>query len=208
MPTAPARDAVRTVADVAAELPASAWQALQVREGAVGPLVFEFAAVRVWSMRHRKPGPPAWLLIRRSLGAEPEVKYYISNADAETPLSTLALVACTRCRVEEFFEDCKSYLGHGAVRDAVVRRVAPPHDVGRPGTPVRDAGAEAASKKTPELTLDRTVRLLEAALEEPELRLPRATALVDYHVQRNKVAKASHDKTWRAKHRGVKFLRL
>ena len=63
------------------------------------------------AMRHRKPGPPSWLLIRRSLGAEPELKYYISNADAETPLSTLALVACTRCRVEEFFEDCKSYLG-------------------------------------------------------------------------------------------------
>ena len=37
--------------------------------------------------------------------------YYISNADAATPLSTLALVAGTRCRVEEFFEDCKSYLG-------------------------------------------------------------------------------------------------
>jgi SRSO17 transposase len=82
-----------------------------VREGAVGPLVFEFAAVRVWAMRHRKPGPPAWLLIRRSLEDEPELKYYVSNADAETPLATLALVACTRCRVEGFFEDCKSYLG-------------------------------------------------------------------------------------------------
>src|SRR5512138_1551197 len=111
VPTAPDRDAVRTVAALAAELPASAWQALQVREGAVGPLVFEFAAVRVWAMRHRKPGPPAWLLIRRSLGEKPEVKYYVSNADGETPLSTLALVACTRCQVEEFFEDGKSYLG-------------------------------------------------------------------------------------------------
>jgi hypothetical protein len=40
-------------------------------------------------------------------------------------------------------------------------------------------------QKTPELMLDRTVRLLQAALEEPELRLPRATALVDYHVRRN-----------------------
>ena len=56
-------------------------------------------------------GRRSWLLIRRSLEAEPELKYYVSNADAETPLSTLALVACTRRRVEEFFEDCKSYLG-------------------------------------------------------------------------------------------------
>ena len=112
-PTAPRRNAACTVAEVAKELPTTAWQPLRVREGAVGPLVFEFAAVRVWGIRHRKPGPPSWLLIRRSLGAEPELKYYISNADAETPLSTLALVASTRCRVEEFFEDCKSYPGMG-----------------------------------------------------------------------------------------------
>ena len=56
--------------------------------------------------------------------------------------------------------------------------------------------------------MDRTVRLLEAALEEPELKLPRATALVDYHLRRNEVARKSHTKTWRAKHRGVRFLRL
>lgn len=110
-PTVPPRAAARTAAEVAHELPASAWTTLRVREGAVGPLVLEFAAIRVWGIRHRKPGPPSWLLIRRSLGADPEFKYYISNAEAETPLSTLALVACTRCRVEEFFEDCKSYLG-------------------------------------------------------------------------------------------------
>ena len=60
----------------------------------------------------------------------------------------------------------------------------------------------------PELTLDRTVRLLEAALEEPGLRLSRAVALVDYHVRRNKVARKSHTKTWRARPRGVKYLRL
>jgi hypothetical protein len=60
----------------------------------------------------------------------------------------------------------------------------------------------------PGLTLDRTVRLLEAALEEPELRLTRAVALVDYHIRRNRVAKASHDKTWKEKHKGVDYLRL
>jgi SRSO17 transposase len=110
-PTNPARDAVRAAGALAGDLPAGSWRAFQVREGAVGPLVFEFAAVRVWGMRHRKPGPPCWLLIRRSLGPDPEYRYYVSNADGATPSSTLALVACTRCRVEEFLEDCKSYLG-------------------------------------------------------------------------------------------------
>ena len=56
--------------------------------------------------------------------------------------------------------------------------------------------------------MDRTVRLLEAAFDEPKLRLPRATALVDYHAHRNEVARQSHAKTWRAEHHGVKFLRL
>src|SRR4029453_15184485 len=88
-------EGVKSVAAVAAGLPAEAWQAFKVREGACGPLVFQFAAVRVWAMRDQKPGPPVWLLVRRSLEATPEVKYYISNGDAETPLKVLALVACT-----------------------------------------------------------------------------------------------------------------
>ena len=41
----------------------------------------------------------------------PEVKSYVSNADASTPLGVLAGVACTRHDVEDYFEDCKSYLG-------------------------------------------------------------------------------------------------
>jgi hypothetical protein len=52
------------------------------------------------------------------------------------------------------------------------------------------------------------VRLLGAALAETKLRLLRATALVDYHIRRNEVARMSHAKVWREKHQGVKFLRL
>jgi SRSO17 transposase len=110
-PTAPTRGGVLSVAAVAAGLPAGAWQGLQVREGAGGPLVFEFAAVRAWAMRDQKPGPPVWLLFRRSLGQEPEMKSYVSNGDAETSLEVLALVACTRHRVEEYFGEAKTHLG-------------------------------------------------------------------------------------------------
>jgi SRSO17 transposase len=110
-PTRPRRDAVHSVKAAAEGLPADAWHAYQVREGACGPLVFEFAAVRVWAVRQRKPGPPIWLMIRRSLGADPEIKYYVSNAAADTRLETLALVSGCRFRVEEFFEEGKSYLG-------------------------------------------------------------------------------------------------
>lgn len=50
-------------------------------------------------------------------------------------------------------------------------------------------------KKVAALTLDRSVWLLDAALAQAELALPRAFWLVSYHVRRNATAKASHDKT-------------
>jgi SRSO17 transposase len=74
-------------------------------------LVYEFAAVRVWAVRHSQAGPPIWLLLRRSLEPTPEIKYYVSNAEESTPVGVLAQVACTRHKVEEFLEDAKSYLG-------------------------------------------------------------------------------------------------
>jgi SRSO17 transposase len=111
VPTRPSRESVASVAAVASGLGREAWRTLRVRQGAKGPLAFEFAVVRVWAVRHGAAGPPVWLLVRRSLEPVPEVKYYVSNADASTPLGVLAEVACTRHEVEDYFEEAKSYLG-------------------------------------------------------------------------------------------------
>ncbi|HMB03671.1 MAG TPA: IS701 family transposase [Isosphaeraceae bacterium] len=111
MPTRPGRASVKSVAEVASALPSGAWWAVQVRRGGKGPLAFEFAAVRVWAVRHGEAGPPIWLLVRRSLEPTPEIKYYVSNAGASTALEVMAQVACSRHEVEEYFEDAKSYLG-------------------------------------------------------------------------------------------------
>jgi SRSO17 transposase len=110
-PRRPTRESVCSVAELAAGWAAGAWKRLRVRQGAKGPLVFEFAAMRVRAVRHRKPGPPIWVLVRRSLEETPEVKYYVSNGDEKTPLKVLALVACSRHRVEDFFEDAVGQLG-------------------------------------------------------------------------------------------------
>ena len=110
-PSRPREDHVRSVRAVAESLPASAWQVLQLRAGAKGPLAFAFARQRVWAVRQEKPGPACWLLLRRSLEPGAEVKYYLSNAEADEPLETMALVTGTRYRVEEYFEEGKSYLG-------------------------------------------------------------------------------------------------
>jgi hypothetical protein len=56
--------------------------------------------------------------------------------------------------------------------------------------------------------LDRAVWLLRSALAEPELTVERAIALMDYHEERNRIAKISHDKAWHARHEGLKYLLL
>ena len=60
----------------------------------------------------------------------------------------------------------------------------------------------------PELKLDRTVRLLQRAIEVPGLSLRLALLLVDYHIRRDGVTHRSHAKTWRARHERVKLLPL
>jgi SRSO17 transposase len=112
-PKRPVRDSVRSVKEVGESLSAAAWRVLCLRAGSGEPVVFEFAAVRVWAMRQQGPGPTVWLLLRRPLGGVGEVKYYVSNGAADVPLEILALVGGCRMRVEEYFEDGKSHLGMG-----------------------------------------------------------------------------------------------
>ena len=102
---------VEQVRHVAMALPDRAWEPVKLREGAKGPLAFEFARLRVRSVRHRRAGPRLSLVVRRSLERVPEVKYYLSNAAPDTPLRTMAQVTGVRWRVEEFFEDAKGQLG-------------------------------------------------------------------------------------------------
>ena len=56
--------------------------------------------------------------------------------------------------------------------------------------------------------MDRTVRLLQRAIEVPGLSLELAVLLVEYHIRRNEVARRSHTKTWVARHKEVKLLPL
>jgi SRSO17 transposase len=200
VPTQPSRDSVLSVKEVAESLGSAAWQTLCVGQGAKGPLCYEFAAVRVWAVRHGKAGPPIWLLVRRSLEETPEVKYYVSNGDETTPLEVLAQVACTRHRVEEFLEDAKTYLGmtQYETRSWIgwhhhMSLVAMAHLF-------ITLTRLDLQKETPELTLDRVVRLLWSAIGVPKLSVEAAIRLVDYHINRNRIARNSHMKAWMLKH--------
>ena len=195
---------VRSAAEIAAELPPDAWRALKLREGAKGPLVFEFAVLRVWAMRHNLPGPPIWLVLRRSLDKTPEVKYYVSNAGVETPWQQLAMVTGTRIRVEEYFEDGKMHLG---MADYEVRAWSSWHHhmalVALAHLYVTLTRRDL-KKDIPELTLDMALRLLRSAFARPQLDTETAIDLVEYHLQRNRAAHESHRKSWLQKHKRIK----
>ena len=203
-PKNPRRDSVESVKAVAQSLPPTAWHVLQLREGAKGPLAFEFARVRVWAMRHKKPGPPVWLVIRRSLAEKPEVKYYVSNADESTSLETLALVTGTRWRVEEFFEDGKGDFG---MSDYEARAWTSWH---HHMTMVALAHLFMTTTKhelqeeMPELTLPLALELMKATMSRPTITESDALRLTEYHLHRNKVARASHHKSWKRKHKRIK----
>jgi SRSO17 transposase len=101
----------RRVDEVVAELPAEAFCRIVVAEGSQGSLVYEYAEVWVWFSEEGLPGPRERLLVRRSLGQTPEVKYHRSNAPVERPLSKLAQVRATRWTIEEDIESAKGECG-------------------------------------------------------------------------------------------------
>jgi SRSO17 transposase len=104
--TKPAR-----VADVVAALPAGAWRRLTVAEGSQGPRVFEYAQLPVWFSEDGLPSGPERLLVRRSLGQEPELKYHRTNAPPEVPLQRLAEVRAKRWSIEQDIQNAKGECG-------------------------------------------------------------------------------------------------
>jgi SRSO17 transposase len=89
-----------TVAALAASLPASSWYRRKVSEGTKGPIAYEFARQRVTLCKDGLPDRTVWLVIKRTLGAEPSYSYSISNAPVSTPLSTFVWLSGVRWAVE------------------------------------------------------------------------------------------------------------
>jgi len=103
--------APNTVAAVAASLPASHWYRRQVSEGTKGPIVYAFARQRVTLCQDGLPDRTVWLIIKRTLGAEPSYAYAMRNAPASTPLSTLVWLSGLRWAVEQGCAEGKTELG-------------------------------------------------------------------------------------------------
>jgi SRSO17 transposase len=89
-----------------------AWQRWRVKDGEKGPMIWEVKHA-LFSPKDEDgmPGEPMHLMVARNVLDTNEVKFFVSNAPAETPVSKLLLVGFSRWRVERCFEDQKSEIG-------------------------------------------------------------------------------------------------
>ena len=96
---------------LAGQIAPSVWAQRIVREGSKGPIVAEFAALRVTPVRDGLPGPRGWALFQRTLGPKRKEKYFLSNAPANCALDTLIDVSAARWPIETALEEGKSEAG-------------------------------------------------------------------------------------------------
>jgi SRSO17 transposase len=92
-------------------LPRSAWTRYVIKEGSKGPIIADFAFLRVTTVRDDLPGPRVWAIFRRSLPPTPELKFYLSNAPARCSWLELVRVCGLRWPVETTLEEGKDELG-------------------------------------------------------------------------------------------------
>jgi len=87
------------------------WYRRKVSEGTKGPIEYEFTKRRVVLSKNDLPDKTVWLIIRRTIGANPTYRYFISNAPLSTRLPTFVWLSGLRWAIEQCFEETKTELG-------------------------------------------------------------------------------------------------
>ena len=75
----PGEPAPQRVDQLAGALPPDAWHPYRITEGSKGPLGAEFAFQRGVAVRPGLPGPDVWIVLRRAVGEQPELKVYLTR---------------------------------------------------------------------------------------------------------------------------------
>jgi SRSO17 transposase len=100
-----------SVNDLAKNIHDYFWYRRTVSEGTKGPIVYEFARRQIIVSSNGLPSKAVWLIIRRTLGNDPEYSYFISNAPSSTRLPTMVWLSGLRWAIEQCFEELKTELG-------------------------------------------------------------------------------------------------
>jgi SRSO17 transposase len=99
------------VKDLVKRMPKQDWVRAVLKEGSKGPIVCDFAFLRVTESRGGLPAHELWLIIRRNLDDPTELKYFFSNAPLHTPLQEFVRICGMRWPIESIFEEAKGEVG-------------------------------------------------------------------------------------------------
>jgi SRSO17 transposase len=183
------------VDNLVSTLPKEAWSKATIKEGSKGPIVCNFAFLRLIESRANLPGSEVWLIIRRNLDDPTVVKFYFSNAPVETPLIEFVRISGMRWPIETIFEEDKGVIGldHYETRSWLgwhhhMLLVALAHHF---LVRLRVHFHE----KSPALTVYQVRLLLSAVLPKPVFDIAAALQRVHYYQKRNYQAYCSHRKS-------------